>query len=51
MVGIFVDLFILSFKQSVKELNSSLVSGANATFIGCPALLNLLEEEEEEGGR
>lgn len=43
---ILICYYYLFFKQSIREFYSSLVGGGDATFIGCQAPLNLIEEEE-----
>jgi hypothetical protein len=42
---VFVDFFFSFFKQSIRELCSSLVGGCNPTFTGCQPPLNLIEVE------
>ena len=45
MSVVFDGRVFVSFKQSLRELYSSLVGGGNATYIGCQPPLNLIEEE------
>ena len=46
-IYLFLFIYFLILKQSLRELYSSLVGGGNATFIGCQPPLNLIDKEED----